>query len=53
MLSCVKDINPNLKCFFIDGVDGVSLDGGLPFALARFVGEQIALDITERQKKNK
>lgn len=44
-------INHHLQCFVEDGVDCVSLNAGLPFALTRFFGEQITFDITETQKQ--
>lgn len=39
----------HLQSLVVDGVDRVPLDAGLPFALARFVGQQIAFDIAGKQ----
>lgn len=38
----------HLQSLVVDGVDRVPLDDGLPFALARFVGQQIAFDVAEK-----
>lgn len=51
MAQFVPVINQYLQCFFVDRVDCVFLDAGLPFALARFVRKQITFDITETQKQ--
>lgn len=44
-------IQHHLQSLVVDGVHRVPLDAGLPFALARFVGEQITFDVTETNRK--
>ena len=44
-------INHHLQCFPVDGVHCVPLDARLPFALARFVREQITFDVTVTRKQ--